>query len=387
MPKPKEAEKSMVSDQAGELDYWNLFGLPKSIVQEAEKTAKEKGLSETKTSEFIEYLKLQFNKLLVEPGEAVGIIAAQSLGEPGTQLTLRTKHYAGAAEVSVGSGIHRVEEIVDGRSKAKYATMTVYLSDELRHDQQKADLFARSLIDVRIADVISVHEDFSKKTVVIELLPEEISARNVDTEELVKKIEKNAKAKMRRKENRLEFDYAKESLLKVRKQLIKLLNTRTQGVRGIDKTLLAKEKDEWVIKTSGSNLKNIVKMAEVDGSRTTTNDIKEISRVLGIEAGRMAIVNELHKTLKDNDIRVDIRHILLLADLMTFDGDIKGIVRTGITREKSSPFARAAFEETTKHLLDAAFKGEKELLEGVVENSIVGQPVKVGTGIVKLVMK
>ena len=80
------------------------------------------------------------------------------------------------------------------------------------------------------------------------------------------------------------------------------------------------------------------------------------------------------------------RHIILLADLMSYDGAIRGIVRTGITREKSSPFARAAFEETTKHLLDAAFHGEKENLQGVVENIIVGQPIKVGTGLVDLVM-
>ena len=136
------------------------------------------------------------------------------------------------------------------------------------------------------------------------------------------------------------------------------------------------------------NLKTIIKMPEVDGARTTTNDIKEIGRVLGIEAARNAIVKELHDVLVvRNDINVDIRHIMLLADLMTYDGDVKGIVRSGITRGKTSPFARAAFEETTKHLLDAAFKGEREMLQGVVENIIVGQPIRVGTGIVKLVMK
>ncbi len=89
----------------------------------------------------------------------------------------------------------------------------------------------------------------------------------------------------------------------------------------------------------------------------------------------------------ENGINVDLRHILLLADVMTFDGEIRGIVRTGISRKKSSPFARASFEETTKHLLDAALNGEKEKLQGVVENIIVGQPIKVGTGVVDLVMK
>ncbi len=99
------------------------------------------------------------------------------------------------------------------------------------------------------------------------------------------------------------------------------------------------------------------------------------------------IVSELAKTLEENSIYVDLRHLILLADLMTYIGEIKGIVRTGITRGKTSPFARAAFEETVKHLLDAAFKGEKEQLQGVVENIIVGQPIKVGTGIVELIMK
>ena len=71
---------------------------------------------------------------------------------------------------------------------------------------------------------------------------------------------------------------------------------------------------------------------------------------------------------------------------MAYSGEVKGIVRTGISREKTSPFARAAFEETVKHLIDASFRGESEDLQGVVENIIVGQPVKVGTGIVELVM-
>jgi DNA-directed RNA polymerase subunit A" len=126
---------------------------------------------------------------------------------------------------------------------------------------------------------------------------------------------------------------------------------------------VVEENGENVVKTSGSNMKSILKMKEVDGVRTITNDVKEISKVLGIEAGRNAIINELHKVLKENGINVDLRHILLLSDIMTFDGEIRGIVRTGITRKKSSPFARASFEETTKHLLDAAFSGEKEKLQ------------------------
>ncbi|MFH1224976.1 MAG: DNA-directed RNA polymerase subunit A'' [Candidatus Diapherotrites archaeon] len=364
------------------------FDLPPSLVAEFEAAAKEAKLTEKGKKGILERLKLKYEFAKVEPGEAVGIIAAQSLGEPGTQLTLRTKHYAGAAEVSVGSGIQRVEEIVDGRSRAKYPTMTIYLAkDELRKNFDKADAFAKSLLDVRVGDVVKIKEDFEKNKFSIEVVREKCRERNIGAEGLAKKIERYMKLKGSRREGVLEFRFRNDPLLRIRRMLNKLRSTRVQGVRGIEKTIVIKERNEHVIKTSGTNLKAVLKMDEVDGTRTTTNDIKEISKVLGIEAGRISIIQELAKVLKDNNISVDIRHIMLLADLMSQDGEIRGIVRTGITRGKSSPFARAAFEETVKHLLDAAFRGERENLSGVVENIIVGQPIKVGTGTVELVMK
>ena len=84
---------------------------------------------------------------------------------------------------------------------------------------------------------------------------------------------------------------------------------------------------------------------------------------------------------------VDIRHIVLVADMMTKTGIIRQIGRHGVTGEKSSILARAAFEVTVKHLLDAAARGEIEEFKGVVENIIIGQPIRLGTGIVELTMK
>ncbi len=364
-----------------------MEGLPQNIVDELFGIIDTNKLSDSDAKKFIKQVAEKYFLMVVEPGEAVGIIAAQSLGEPGTQLTLRTKHFAGAAEVSVGSGIQRMEEIVDGRSRARYPTMTVYLNEEIRHNRTEADKFSKSLIDVRIGDVVKITENLTENRVVFTAEEEALDERGIDKKELYEKIEKQLKTKGTSKKNGLEFAFGKEPLLKVRRSVLKTLATRIQGVRGIDKTILVEENGEFVVKTSGTNLKSILKMLEIDPVRTTTNDVKEISKVLGIEAGRMSIVNELYKNLKDNGIAVDIRHIMLLADLMTFDGEIRGIVRTGITKMKESPFARAAFEETTKHLLDAAFKGEKDYLTGVVENIIVGQPIKVGTGRVELMMK
>jgi len=368
---------------------WEQVALPKKMLEEIVALAEVYGLSKDKTDKLADAVKTKYDAAIVEPGEAVGIVAAQSLGEPGTQLTLRTKHFAGAAEVSVGSGIQRVEEIVDGRSKAKYPTMTIYLTPEIKKDREKTDKFAKSLIDVRVENVVKVNEDFEQLKLSLEVLTEKTKPLGLKVDDVVDVIKKGLKDfSARQLENTVHFTIAKKSeYIKVRKELLKLLNEKVHGVKGIEKTLIVKEGDEFVIKTSGSNLKALTKMEGVEVDKVFTNDIIETSKVLGIEAGRTLIVKELKKVLDDNGIKVDVRHIMLLADLMTFSGDIKGIVRTGITKGKASPFARAAFEETTKHLLDAAFKGEVEHLTGVVENIIVGQPVKVGTGIVELLMK
>ncbi|MEW6295388.1 MAG: DNA-directed RNA polymerase subunit A'' [Candidatus Diapherotrites archaeon] len=383
--KKKKIEKPIAQIMKEEENISKHEFLPYGIMKEIDEKTVKYGLSTEEKARLVANIEKKYLSSLVEPGEAVGIVAAQSMGEPGTQLTLRTKHYAGAAEVSVGSGIQRVEEIVDARSKAKYPSMTIYLTEELKHNREKADIFAKSLIDVRIGDVVKFEEDFDGRMLKVHFLEEEIKERNIDKEELTKKIERYLKSKAKGKEHN-EFALGREPLIKIRKNLNKVINMRIQGVRGIEKTIVFEEKGEFLIRTRGTNLKTLMRMKEVDETRTITNDIKEISRVLGIEAGRISIVNELFKTFKENGIMVDIRHLILLADLMCFEGDIKGIVRTGITRQKSSPLARAAFEETIKHLLDAAFKGETEELQGVVENIIVGQPIKVGTGTVELLM-
>jgi len=390
--KPKKEKEEKKEEPAKKEE--TRFGLqrenlPKKVWKELLEAIDSHGLKEKDAKELTERIKKQHESNLAEVGEAVGIVAAQSLGEPGTQLTLRTKHFAGAAEVSVGSGIQRVEEIVDGRSKTKYPTMSIYLNEELRKDKAKAIAFAQSLVDIRGEDILVTKEDFKTKTIELEFLEEKIAEKNLDMDELKKKVKEMAKkGKIQSRGKKMFISFPKNySLLKMRNETLKLLRKRLQGTAGIDKTIVIEEKGEFLIKTSGTNLKTILRKKEIDGARTTTNDITEISKVLGIEAGRISIVDELYKTLEENGILVDMRHIMLLADVITLDGEIKGTVRTGIMRGKRSPFARAAFEETVKHLLNAAFAGERENLLGVVENIIVGQPIKIGTGKVELIMK
>ncbi len=368
---------------------WEQVVLPKKMIDEIVALSEVLNLSKDQAGKLADAILVKYNDIIVEPGEAVGIVAAQSLGEPGTQLTLRTKHFAGAAEVSVGSGIQRVEEIVDGRSKAKYPTMTIYLTSALKKDKEKAEKFARSLIDVRVKDVVKINEEFENLKIAMEIQTDKTKTLGLKVDDIADMLKKGLKDfKSIYRDNTVHFSIEKKAeYLKMRKELLRLLDEKVHGIKGIEKTLVVKEGDEYIIKTSGSNLKYVLKLEEIDQSKVFTNDIIETSKVLGIEAGRTMVVQELKKVLDDNGIKVDVRHIMLLADLMTFSGEVKGIVRTGITKGKASPFARAAFEETTKHLLEAAFKGERENLTGVVENIIVGQPIKVGTGNVELLMK
>ena len=158
-----------------------------------------------------------------------------------------------------------------------------------------------------------------------------------------------------------------------------------KGVEGIHRAVIRKVGGQYVVYTEGSNLEKVLEIAHVDKKRISTNSILEIFEVLGVEAARNAIINEASRTLEEQGLTVDIRHIMLVSDLITNAGDVKAIGRHGISGRKSSVLARAAFEITSTHLLRAGITGEVDTLEGVVENIIVGQPVTVGTGAVNLV--
>ncbi len=137
----------------------------------------------------------------------------------------------------------------------------------------------------------------------------------------------------------------------------------------------------------GSDLERVLKVKGVDAIRTRTNNIYEVAETLGIEAARNLIIHEATETLGEQGLDVDVRHIMLVADIMTADGEVKQIGRHGIAGEKASVLSRAAFEVTTVQLLNAAVRGDVDALRGVTENVIVGQPIRLGTGDVELVAK
>jgi DNA-directed RNA polymerase subunit A" len=160
---------------------------------------------------------------------------------------------------------------------------------------------------------------------------------------------------------------------------------RVKGIKDVERCIARMEKGEgYVIHSEGSNLLETLAVNGVDITRTTTNNIREIYAVLGVEAARNSIIKEAYDTLREQGLQVDIRHIMLVADIMCVYGDIRPIGRHGITGKKSSVLARAAFEIAAATLLTAGIKGEVDSLEGIAENIIVGQPVVTGTGEVAL---
>jgi DNA-directed RNA polymerase subunit A' len=167
----------------------------------------------------------------------------------------------------------------------------------------------------------------------------------------------------------------------------KSLNQKVKGIPGIERVTVVKEEEEWMIQTSGSNLAKVLRTLGVDSSRTTTNSIFEVATTLGIEAARTALINEITSTLDEQGLEVDIRHLLLVADLMTSKGLLQQIGRHGIAGKKPSVLARAAFEITVPTLAEASVTGQVEELKGVTENVIVGMIIPVGTGMTDLYMK
>ncbi|MEK6954652.1 MAG: DNA-directed RNA polymerase subunit A' [Candidatus Micrarchaeota archaeon] len=318
-------------------------------------------------------------------GEPVGVIAAQSIGEPGTQMTLRTFHYAGVASLAQ-LGFTRLVEIVDARKSPKSPVMDIVLKAQYSKDYKKVAHIAASIEQIPLNKIASIKEDFENKRIKIILDKEKMKQLSVDDEEILKAIKTVAEYEKR---GDTVMVIPKQDTLKiVRKTTTKLSEIILKGIAGINRAIIINQPDgTFTIATEGTNLEQVLQIPEVEASRTTSNDIMEVNRVLGIEAGRNSIVAEIEKVLKAQELKVDHRHIALIADVMSYKGEIKSIGRHGLAGEKASVLARAAFEETAKHLISACIAGEKDELRGITENIIIGQTIPCGTGLVKVVMK
>ncbi len=366
--------------------------VPEAVVKELEGSllhvGRERAVTREQLGEIIESVKRAYVNAMVEPGEAVGTIAAQSIGEPGTQMTLRTFHYAGVAELNVTLGLPRLIEIIDARRVPSAALMTIYLKEKYARSKEKARAFAQKIEMTTIEDVVLQTEtDLINIVFVPTLDRSRMQRRELTPSKVASAIKGALKVDALIDGNKLRIKPTTQSLSELRKLAAKVRALPLHGVKGINRVVVKMEGSEYVVYTEGSNFPEILTMPEVDWTRTVTNNIHEIEAVLGVEAARNAIINEAVKTLDEQGLDVDVRHIMMVADMMTTLGTMKQVGRHGISGEKASVLARASFEITTKHLFDACIHGESDRLNGIIENIIAGQPIPLGTGSVELAMR
>lgn len=366
-------------------DKLEAVSLPLSIKEALQAGLQEVDATEAQIDEIISTVIADYEHSRVEPCEAVGVVAAQSIGEPGTQMTMRTFHYAGVAEINVTLGLPRLIEIVDARKIPSTPTMTIRLNQDYAHDRDLAREVAWAIESSSILHLGSIATDLAEMNVLIELNPGALEQRKITAIEVADKLKEETGLAVELKENLLVMAPEEPSYRELLQLVEKIKRISLKGVEGIKRVVIRKEGDEYILYTEGSALKKVMQFDGVDPDRIKTNNINEIGEVLGIEAARNAIINEATDTLREQGLSVDVRHIMLVADIMTVDGEVKQIGRHGVSGEKASVLARAAFEVTVNHILDAAIRGDVDDLKGVTENVIVGQPIQLGTGDVTLV--
>jgi DNA-directed RNA polymerase subunit A" len=315
-----------------------------------------------------------------------------------THNTMNTFHYAGVAEFDVTQGLPRLIELVDARKEPDTPIMTVYLEEEYAQDREKAHEVVWQIEATRILELGDVSTNVADMLVQVDLNADTLLERwpnqddpTVVAASIAETIEAKLGVSTVQDGTVIQFGPDQPSYRQLLQLVEKLREIVFKGIDDISRVVVRKEEgesDELVLYTEGSAFKKCLNIEGVDASRTTCNNIHEIHETLGIEAAREAIINETMNTLEEQGLDdVNIRHLMLVSDAMTNDGTIESIGRHGISGSKESVLARAAFEVTVNHLLDAAVHGEIDDLNGVTENVIVGKPIKLGTGDVDLRMR
>jgi DNA-directed RNA polymerase subunit A' len=360
--------------------------IPKSIVDDIRREFQKINPSKDVVDMVVEECVRKYLDSLAEPGDAVGVITAQSIGEPGTQLTLRTFHFAGVGEQSILKGLPRLIEIVDARRTPSTPIMYIPLEPEYANNLAKARKLAKQIQYTTVGDLVEgVVVNYKRGVVEFHLSRRALEDHGVGKKDIEKAI-KPVNAEYDEDNQVVSVKLDEEAIGDIQHIKDRVYQLKVKGIRKIRKATVFKEKEGYVIRTEGSNLKEVLEVPGVDWRRVKTNDIYEIQEVLGIEAARNAIVEEARQVMEDQGLDVDIRHLLLLADMMTVSGSVRQIGRHGVVKLKSSVLARAAYEISVQTLLEAAARGETDSLKGNVERILIGREIPVGTGMVTLLM-
>jgi DNA-directed RNA polymerase subunit A' len=323
----------------------------------------------------------------IAPGEAIGVIAAQSFGESSTQMVLNTFHAAGVAEMQVTTGLPRLIEILDARKLPKTPAMEIYL-DKASNNEKDARIVAEKIKEVKLKEIMSdIAIDFGTKKIKIGIDSSSLKRAHIGLDKAIEVLNEKGFAAEKSSSNEILLDMSKEDFKTIYRTKEKIKEVILSGAKKISQVLVVKRGKDYVILTAGSNLKDILKFKGINPDKVITNDIHEIGNVLGIEAARQAVINEINKVTGSQGLDIDKKHGMLVADTMTASGVVKGITRIGIISDKSSILARASFETPVKQFVQATKTGRKDKVASVIENVILNQPIPVGTGLPGLLVK
>jgi len=402
-------------------------------------------LSQASFDELMRDIRFRYIKSLVHAGEMVGALAAQSIGEPTTQLTLNTFHSAGTAKANATSGVPRIEELLGASPNPKRPSNTVYLQSNIAGVQRECiakmkEIQKTTLRDVAksvkiyydpypLAATTTVDEDrellegyeaFSAEAdgtcgspwiMRLELDDWKLNARDITDLTKIQTELMNASGlkivQCRHSDTsaknlvmRIAFDpnFVKNPL-QLRFLEDKVLDTVLTGVDGIGRVFIREIKNEmaydeklagyaiqkqYVLDVEGTNLYDLLVFPGVDGTRTFSSDIHEVHEVFGIEAARMSLYEEINEVFASE--KVNYHHLAVLTDTMTFSGRIVPVSRTGMKKGESGVLAKSSFEETSKIMFAAATWAEADNMRGVSANIMFGQKPPCGTGFVDILV-
>jgi len=340
------------------------------------------------------------------PGEGVGIIASQSIGQPTTQIALSSFHSAGTTAIEVLEGIPRLESILN--CSFKQSTSTVYVT---RHASPS------DFVYLTIPDMVSsyyiehnlnawwypIAEKYNLYTiptvhnegVVFRMLIDDkkmkdykISLKMIK-DSIIESIEGNKNIRILISpefEHTIDISVQRAVLSKdIEMYVYSIVKSiifpiRICGIKGIEHAVIS----GCEVRTKGSNLTSILGLSFVDVEVSVSDSAEDVLNCLGIEAARKVLVRELSTVLK-GDIRFDNKHINLLADFMTNKGKLVPINISGMVERGHSCLTRASNERTIVELAKAACKGIQEPIQGISDSIITGSRSRIGTGIVDII--
>lgn len=392
-------------------DYYNLAKEDKARTDQVERVSK---VSEAAMTRFVELCLAKYKRAHVEPGHAVGAVGAQSIGEPGTQMTLRTFHFAGVAGMSITQGVPRIKEIINASKIISTPVITCPLENP--NDIMAARIVKGRIEKTYISDVVHFIEDMwssTRATICLSIDTQALSEMQLDltVADIADVIWKNKKFKLRSSDVRcnnecifvqvshddifkpgrggakakIAFEEGgSDLLLRVNhlKRVIPALaiSGYPEATRAVIQTSKA---STHTVLVEGYGLRACMTTEGVIGTLCTSNSVMECVSVLGIEAARTTIAREIGLVM--GDMGIDPRHMALLADVMTYKGEVLGITRFGLSKMRDSVLQLASFEKTPDHLFEAAANMKSDKIEGVSESIIMGQTVSVGTGAFRVV--